>query len=398
MRYWCYPPLLYILHIQYQKMKPIHSEPVNNINNMCVDVKCTKTFYYGTPQNFLNVTDIVMNDLLSNDVIHIPSGDLSRTYYFTDPVYGVHKSFKIVDRRLPAVDQRLSTVESINEKNIEMIFDHTKNVYIDLITNDIYTDENVPDRVKMLCDRSMEYSAENNTKSKQKLYHRLKTDVHSKLKLNFGSFNDELPEQLLSLKYLTGDEKVLEFGGNIGRNSLVIAHVLSKRLDKNSNKNSQNSQNSQNFIDFVTLECDPRSAEKLKINRDLNSFNFHIETSALSKRNLLQRGWNTIASDVPVAGYEKVNTITLEELNRKYNIHFDTLVIDCEGAFYHILVDMPEILDTIKLIIVENDYRNKNHKIYVDGVFKKNGFRLVYIESGGWGHFYNNFYEVWKKK
>ena len=30
---------------------------------------------------------------------------------------------------------------------------------------------------------------------------------------------------------------------------------------------------------------------------------------------------------------------------------FDTLILDCEGAFYNILKDMPEILDNINLII-----------------------------------------------
>ena len=39
-------------------------------------------------------------------------------------------------------------------------------------------------------------------------------------------------------------------------------------------------------------------------------------------------------SDELLPGYKPVNTITLEELNNKYNIEFDTLVLDCEGAFY----------------------------------------------------------------
>ena len=46
------------------------------------------------------------------------------------------------------------------------------------------------------------------------------------------------------------------------------------------------------------------------------------------------------------------------ELKNKYNINFDTLVLDCEGAFYYILMDMPEILENIKLIINEIDEIN----------------------------------------
>ena len=56
-------------------------------------------------------------------------------------------------------------------------------------------------------------------------------NIHSKLKLNYGSFYEELPEQKMAVRYLTGNEKVLEIGGNIGRNSLIIASIL------NSNNN-----------------------------------------------------------------------------------------------------------------------------------------------------------------
>jgi hypothetical protein len=84
----------------------------------------------------------------------------------------------------------------------------------------------------------------------------------------------------------------------------------------------------------------------------------------------------------------------------KYNITFDTLILDCEGAFYYILMDMPEILNNIKLIIMENDYLNIEHKNYVDNILKLNNFKRDYCESatGGWPLCcYNNFFEVWIK-
>jgi hypothetical protein len=94
----------------------------------------------------------------------------------------------------------------------------------------------------------------------------------------------------------------------------------------------------------------------------------------------------------------KVNTISLTELQTKYNIEFDTLVLDCEGAFYYILMDMPEILNNINLIIMENDYLDITHKNYIDKQLIKNNFYVDYVESGGWSPCYNNFFEVWKKK
>jgi len=76
---------------------------------------------------------------------------------------------------------------------------------------------------------------------------------------------------------------------------------------------------------------------------------------------------------------------------------FDTLVLDCEGAFYFILMDMPEILNNINLIIMENDYHEEAHKNYIDNVLLENGFIRHYYESGGWGPCYDNFFEVWKR-
>ena len=184
------------------------------------------------------------------------------------------------------------------------------------------------------------------------------------------------------VNYLKGHEKVLEIGGNIGRNSLIIGHIL----------------NNHNNTNLVTLESNVYIAAQLIENRDLNNMKFHIETSALSKRKLIQQGWNTIASDVLLDGYQLVNCITMDELHAKYNIIFDTLVLDCEGAFYYILMDMPEILDNINLIIMENDYLDINNKLYIDNILTQNNFVVDYVEAGGWGPCYNNFFEVWKRK
>ena len=171
----------------------------------------------------------------------------------------------------------------------------------------------------------------------------------------------------------------MEIGGNIGRNSLVIASIL----DDDTN--------------FVSLECDDDSANKLQENRDINNFHFHIENSALSNRKLIQLAWDTKPSEVLEDGYNWVSTITLDELKNKYNIEYDTLVLDCEGAFYYILMDMPEILDNINLIIMENDYQDINHKNYIDDILRKNNFNVEYSEQGGWGPCSSNFFEVWRR-
>lgn len=183
----------------------------------------------------------------------------------------------------------------------------------------------------------------------------------------------------MATRFLKGDEKVLELGGNIGRNTLVIASIL------NNQKN------------LVTLECDPNTVVQLTENRDINSMQLHIEGSALSKRSLIQRGRHTIVSDTIPDRYTKVNTIDFDSLESKYQIKFDTIVADCEGALYYIFMDMPEMLDTIKTVIMENDYNNINHKNAVDCILTDKGFKRVYSEAGGWGPCHDRFFEVWQK-
>lgn len=304
-------------------------------NNM--DIK----IYYGINNNkVLDVTETCMNKLTTNNIITIPKNDNKRSKIFGDPIYGVYKYIYIKS----------------NNKIDE--FNDSYDIYIDLINNKITTD----DEYEMRIDKQI-------------------NDIHSQLKINHGSFDDELPEQKMAVRYLTGNEKVLEIGGNIGRNSLIIGHILGS-----------------NAHNFVTLESDESISKQLKENRDLNNMEFHIENSALSKRKLIQRGWDTMESNILLPGYININTITLDQLNSKYNIDFDTLILDCEGAFYYILMDMPEILKNIKLIIMENDYKDLYHKIYIDTILKENNFYVDYCESGGWGPCYDNFFEVWKKK
>ena len=204
-------------------------------------------------------------------------------------------------------------------------------------------------------------------------------DLHSKLKLDFGTFKDEYPEQLMAFKYLKGPEKVLEIGGNIGRNTLIIASILDNQKN------------------LVSLESDTDISKQLEHNKQLNNMSFLIENAALSTKKLIQKGWDTIPSDVVLDGYKSVNTITYSELLKKYNIEFDTLILDCEGAFYYILQDMPEVLNNINLIIMENDYHDINNKNYIDEVLKKSGFSVIHSEAGGWGPCSNNFFEVWQK-
>lgn len=302
---------------------------------------------YGTHSITIDITDLATKSARSG-IMYIPANDDRRAKLYTDPAFGKRKHI------------------FLHEKNVIREYDADTSVFIDTNDNQVYTYE-IPFHISELyADECVEIKL---------------ASLHRSLSLRHGSFRDEDPEQRMAVRFLKGTEHVLEIGGNIGRNSLIISH-LSKSL--------------------VTLESDPGIAKQLEENRAINGLSFAIEPSALSLRPLIQRGWDTLVSDELLDGYKWVNTITLAELRQKYTQPFDTLVLDCEGAFYYILKDMPEILDGITKIIMENDYYNVEHKEFIDATLKARGFTCIYTESLGPEYAYKkfpfekNFFETWQ--
>ena len=315
---------------------------------LSIDIK------YGSLYKTIDITQITLEKCKTANYIYIPAGDVIRASIFGDPLPGILKSIFVIEKESEIIKE----IHVINDRDV---------LIIDICNSIMYKElSSVPFELKLYL------GLVDNVDKLIKL--------HNKLQIRYGDFNSELPEQMMAINYITGNEKVLEIGGNIGRNSLIISSLL---------KDSRN---------LVTLESDAEIALQLIENRDINNLQFYIENRALSKRKLIQKDWDTIVSDELLPGYKQVNTITLEELKYKYNIDFDTLVLDCEGAFYYILIDMPEIVTNINLIIMENDYHNLEHKLYIDNKLREENFEVVYSQIGGWGPCYNNFFEVWKKK
>ena len=238
-------------------------------------------------------------------------------------------------------------------------------------------------------------------------------DIHKKLKLKNGSFKDEfpkqitnffwkfifktsikfkdeLPEQITILKYLPSDAKVLEFGGNIGRSSLIINYILKDKTQQ------------------LTIESDSNISKKLKENRDLNGAKFEILEGVISNKKFIQRGWNTKQSDKLESGFKWVSNYPLENVLKKYNIHFDTIVADCEGCLVGFFKEYPNFIKQIKLIIIEHDFNDKEDLNYFKNLMFKNNLKKIHVhrkdESDGPGINWvdgiiedPDFITVWKK-
>jgi FkbM family methyltransferase len=316
--------------------------------------------YYGHRNySFKNVTLKAFKAWEHNGLLRIPVGDHKRAHDLKiDPINGVLKEIKIT---VNGITRYVLSNESLTLTLSLTLADSTLNLPVtELLAN---TDQPViSTRTQDPADRLKQ--------------------LQSSLRLIGGSFCQEYPEQLMSATFIQQDAKVLEIGGNIGRNSLIIAKLLSD--DRN----------------LVVMECDTKSASILKQNRANNQLSFHIEDSALSKRRLFLNQWTTIPSEVPIPGMTEVKTITYQELMDKYGIDFNTLVLDCEGAFYYILMDFPEIINNIKLIIVENDYTSIDQKNFVDQTIIGKGFRAIYVQPIQRRSRFvckDCFFQVWRK-
>lgn len=190
----------------------------------------------------------------------------------------------------------------------------------------------------------------------------------------------ELPEQELLFRYIHKDAKVLEFGGNIGRSSIVISKLL---------ENPQH---------HVVLESNPDIAKELLKNRNQNHCGFHVVNAALSETPIIQNDWNTKPapphSTLP-EGWKSVPTITYKELVRRYPIRFDTLVADCEGCLVPIFKSYPFLLDNVHTIVIENDaqYSSTQSNDYIQNFIRKHGFRSV--ECRAYNEEMPCFFQVW---
>ena len=307
--------------------------------------------YYGIQNHYNDVTNIVEKKLCTNNKIEIPEGDLNRCKYFGDPIHGTLKHILIVD----------SSSQS-------QFFDDKTAISITCPDDDLLDCTN---------ERKKLWHVEGKNIEDPKL--RLQW-IHQHINLMYGLMSEEYPEQLMIVKHLNENATVLELGSNIGRNTCVIATILNddRRL--------------------VTLESCEETAKMLTENKEINGFNFNIEASALSKVPLCQQGWICVPyNDKVPEGYCPVKTISFAELQKKYNLVFDTIVADCEGSLCQIIKSEPDIFANINMVIIENDFWSIDDKKFVDESLTKHGLRPIYSEAGGWGPCFNIFYQVFQK-
>jgi hypothetical protein len=300
--------------------------------------------WYGADNIHIDVTKTCFFYLYSDGVLTLPITEEGRSSIFGEPCYGRLKQVTILHNGV------LNTYRTEMGGRIPMSF------VCEILDKAIWYKPllSVQDKLRLIADNSVLYQ---------------------------GNFLEERPEQEMNVEYLDPNAIVLELGSNIGRSTLVISSVL--------NDDTQ----------FVTMETNVNTVATLIKTKELNKRNFAIEGAALSKRRLIQKEWVTIPLEDSIPkDYTEVNTISFQDLQKKHSLTFDTIVADCEGALYYIFQDDESVLDNIKMLIVENDYKDPTHRKYVEEILIKRGLKCIFsngivLEFNAYG----DFYQVWKR-
>jgi FkbM family methyltransferase len=146
----------------------------------------------------------------------------------------------------------------------------------------------------------------------------------------------ELPERILVKRHLRRDARVLELGGCIG----VLSCVINRCLDNPSS--------------HVVIEANPNLIPFLERNRDANQASFRVENCVVSQAATTNIAISRDMDSSTTGGKGlPVRTATLEELEAKYSLTFDAIVMDIEGGEASFIAENIDRLRRIEFLMVE---------------------------------------------
>jgi FkbM family methyltransferase len=153
----------------------------------------------------------------------------------------------------------------------------------------------------------------------------------------------EVDEQLLTSKYVPKNAHVLELGARYG----TVSYVINSNLDDPTK--------------HVAVEPDVSVVAALIHNKLVNRSKYNIVVGAVSRKPLQ---FNILAFDelggygnftTPTENISHVETFTVEELEKRYDVSFNCLVADCEGFLEQFLDENPDFPNKLDTVIFESD-------------------------------------------
>jgi FkbM family methyltransferase len=172
----------------------------------------------------------------------------------------------------------------------------------------------------------------------------------------------EVDEQRLAREYVPKNARVLELGARYGTVSCIISSILDDPTK------------------HVAVEPDISVAAALIHNKLTHNSKFNIVFGAISRTPLFLDftcgyGNHTIPSD-----RSTIETFTLEEIEKRYDVTFDCLVADCEGFLEQFFRENPTFALKLNIVIFEMDCPERCNYDFVKQVLRDAGLHPVIDE------------------
>ena len=196
-------------------------------------------------------------------------------------------------------------------------------------------------------------------------------------KLNIKGYYDilidqykmEYPEQFLAYNFINYHATVLELGARFGS----VSCAINKKLMYKTNQ--------------VSVEPDKYVWDTLDYNIKANDCNVFVHKGIVSKTNsqLIHLGYGsyTVSSESTT-----LNCISVEDLQLKYNLVFDTVVADCEGFLETFFDEHLFLYDQLNTVIFEADSQDRCNYDKIRKNLREHGF---YNIISGFQNVYKKF-------
>jgi len=183
----------------------------------------------------------------------------------------------------------------------------------------------------------------------------------------------ERKEQLIAETFILPNSTVLELGARYG----TVSCVINKRIKESSKQ--------------VSVEADERVLKALEKNKKRNKCEFHIVYGTVSNSPLKLENTDVVKGYGSTTVKDETSSIphySIAELEEKYGLKFDTLVVDCEGCLCDFLNENPNFINQLHTIFFEKDYIEKCNYTTIIKKLKKGNFIPIVTDSQ---------HELWRK-
>jgi len=178
-------------------------------------------------------------------------------------------------------------------------------------------------------------------------------------------------------RWLPENSTMLEIGARYGSNSCAMA-----AKQKESGR-------------LVVVDADARVWDALEKNRVSHTCNFQTVRGLIGKHaaKIVENGYGTLATPAAIftsldpfswaeqnaktaqrEGTSMAQVFTLDAVQQKYNLKFDTANFDCEGCLPYVMKDFPELQVQLKMLMIES--HNEQEEAVVSQLLT-NGWELV---------------------